>query len=108
MNCPYCEKEMFRGSINSIRAPVYWYPEGEWGGVWKNDYIVDITSKIDLDRTEKAETFYCYDCAKMIVDVAAAKPREVRIEQYKKERREYEKERRERGEEGFKKPKLFY
>jgi|GEM_PF-240024 len=68
MNCPYCEKEMFRGFIDNGRA-LNWLPEGERARPIKSRYAVSLTTEYDLDSGGKTVAFYCYDCQKVLINV---------------------------------------
>ena len=74
MNCPYCEKEMFRGFVyeeyigeykQMYKPTIKWRPEGKTA----RRYEVKLSVKNDLFFSDKVETFYCYDCKKMIIDI---------------------------------------
>ena len=91
MNCPYCGEEMFRGFIY---RPVYssrgynyapsmqWYPEGENA----NKYVVDLTVDHHETAVDHVETFYCYDCKKMVVDLEAIELKRAEIMQEREEK----------------------
>ena len=72
MECPYCKKEMQKGSVvggTSIR----WYPEGA------DDLWLDAGSGVRLSTggwvdNARAESWYCTDCRVVITPVPEIEP----------------------------------
>lgn len=76
MTCPYCDKEMQKGTISGIRTGgLQWLPEEKSSDVWeKLDRAMGVTGRIEAARYNFAgfqiDAHYCKDCQKLIVDTA--------------------------------------
>lgn len=72
MNCPYCEKEMEKGSVVG-GTNIRWYPEGA------DDLWLDSGSGVRLSTggwvdNARAESWYCADCRVVITPVPEIEP----------------------------------
>ena len=66
MICPYCEKEMEEGMVQS-RYPLMWR-KGLKRYRWNNKEDVTLSSSLIYGAAVKA--FHCRDCKKIIIDYA--------------------------------------
>lgn len=78
MTCPYCNKEMQKGTVSGNRARLQWLPEKKSSDVLeKLDRAMGVTGQIEAARYNFAgfqiEAHYCEDCQKLIVDTAISK-----------------------------------
>ena len=64
MNCPYCNKEMEKGIIES-KSPPIWTKRQKLTIFKRKDEIV----LSNFMSTEYSAAYYCADCKKIIVDL---------------------------------------
>ena len=78
MTCPYCDKEMQKGTVSGFKGGLQWLPEEKSSDVWeKLDRAMGVTGQIEAARYHfggfQMEAHYCENCQKLIVDTAISK-----------------------------------
>jgi len=73
MKCPYCDKEMKKGTIHNSREVLCWIPQGEKRSSWVSAHTTSPNAVLIADLTAfkgaKAPAGYCPDCQKIILDL---------------------------------------
>lgn len=69
MKCPYCEKEMESGVLQSIRD-IFWTSKKKKVFLTVNKHKGDIeVAPLDFIGSAVKEAFFCRNCQKIIIDV---------------------------------------
>lgn len=63
MNCPYCQKEMVKGSIDSRRGDIRWKPQTAKSS--ESEFYLAFTG---LFGGANIEAEYCPTCGKIMID----------------------------------------
>ena len=63
MECPYCKKEMAKGTVSSARDDLCWYPEDT-----PMEGVVTL-AKMSFLTPADATAYYCEDCRMVLVPV---------------------------------------
>ena len=74
MNCPYCNKEMKTGSIETGRGKLTWIPDGDIKSF--SQFLVGSASDGSIDFGKwnpllgrNTSASYCPECKKIIIDM---------------------------------------
>lgn len=74
MQCPYCGKDMVKGTILGDRYQLKWMPEdkGLLLGIWAHGSVA-LGKGGGLIGRPKVESFFCESCKKMVIDLDSDK-----------------------------------
>ena len=73
MNCPFCEKEMTKGTLSGDgRTKVRWDADGEKIGLFDKMFIGLVDAEYTFTKF-RIKSFYCENCKKMIFDTNLSK-----------------------------------
>ena len=71
MKCPYCEKEMQKGTMIGYREPAEWYPRENLHDIFWDAWARKGVrlSESDHHGNTKTEAFHCVGCKIVIIPV---------------------------------------
>lgn len=68
MKCPFCNKEMFVGSISQDRYALKWVPADKDRGLLNFTPFVKGIKLTSITDSMAVKVFYCDKCRKFIID----------------------------------------